>query len=277
MAGTILFGVDVESLGDNSLGYARSGTEMYHELQVPVTYFLIGTVIEEHPEVWAELERDPLIFLEAHTYAHLLLKTVCRKEPPAHPNPGVGSYTVFRGGSLQEIEDDLAKCVDVFTQVIGRPPRGLTGPYGYWRGLQDRPDILEIVASSGFQFLRTFARDQWDGQPVPVQWAPFFYESQGYPDILECFVHDFQDDFLWSFFTQPGPEDRYIDRLKLTTDKVVAQDLVWSAASHDHGCGTPEGFEKKASWIREWITYAKERGVRFMSYQDFYDEKLSER
>lgn len=274
MNGTIVFGVDVESPGEQSLGYATYGAELYHELDIPVTYFLTGKVIESHPDVWCSLEGNPLIHLEAHTYNHILLKTICLKVPPGMEIHNSKDYFLKKGATLEEIQSDLSRCVQVFRDVIGRPPRGLTGPWGYYRGLQDRPDILDIVAANGFKFLRTFLRDQWDGQPVPLSWTPFFYSAQGHPDILECLVHGYQDDFCWHDFNPTRPRQDYLAYMKLVTNEVVKNGWIWSAASHDHGCGTREGFEKKASWIREWVNYAKGCGIRFLSYEQFYQECL---
>ncbi len=276
MHGTIMLGVDVESPHEHALGYATYGADLYHELDIPVTFFLTGKVIEAYPDTWRSLEDDPLIHLEAHTYNHLLLKTVCLKVPPGMEIHNSRDYFLKRGASLEEIESDLSQCVQVFRDVIGRPPRGLTGPWGYYRGLQDRPDILDIVASHGFKFLRTFLRDQWDGQPVPLTWTPFFYSPQGHPDILECLVHGYQDDFYWQAYNPSKSESDYPAHLKLLTNEIVKNGWIWSAASHDHGCATREGFGKKASWIREWVRYAKACGVRFLSYEQFYQESLRE-
>jgi len=273
MPGTVLLGIDVETANECSSEYAKHGLELFHQLGIPVTFFLTGQVIDLHPEVWAEAEKDELIHLEAHTYNHILLKTVCMKIPPGKEIHDSRDYFLREGASPEQIEEDLSRCVKSFTDVIGRPPVGLTGPWGYYRGLQDRPDLLKIVAQKGFKFVRMFARDEWDGQPVPLKWQPFFYAPQGCPDILECMIHDYQDEFYWDIFTSPRSRRDYIGHLKLLTDIVVMSDCVWSAASHDHRCDTKEGFEQRTNCLKEWIKYAKDCGVRFLSYQEYYDEK----
>ena len=277
MAGTIILGVDVESASAASRGYAEYGTEMFHALGVPVTYYLTGQVLEMHPKVFAALENDDLVDLQCHTYDHLLLKTVFMDLPEGIKGHDDKRHFMARGATLEQIDADLGRCVGLFEEVLGRKPRGFTGPWGYYRGLQDRPDILEIVHRHGLRHLRTFARDERDCQPVPVEWQPFFYETQGFGDVLELFVHDYQDDFYWQMFARPKPGDTYEQHLRSVARRVADADLVWSADSHDHGCETREGFEKKGRWLRDFIAYAKDIGVRFVSAEAFYSEALAAR
>jgi hypothetical protein len=100
---------------------------------------------------------------------------------------------------------------------------------------------------------------------VPLDWKPFWYEPQGFPDILELYIHDYQDDFYWEMFANPSPGETYQDHLRRVAECVAEEDLVWSVASHDHGCATQEGFWKKGTWISEFVRYAKGLGIRFLS------------
>lgn len=277
MSGTILLGIDVESASEASRGYAKYGAELFHGLGVPVTFYLTGRTLAKYPGEFAALAADDLIDLQCHTYDHLLLKTVFMQLPPGVKGHDDNPYYLQRGATLQQIEEDLARCVPLFEDVLGRRPRGLTGPWGYYRGLQDRPDILEIVYAHGFRHLRTFARDERDCQPVPLAWQPFFYAPQGFPDALELLVQDYQDDFYWEMFARPGPGERYEDHLREVARRVADEDLVWSVASHDHGCDTREGFARKGRWLREFVSYAKDIGIRFMSAEAYYEEAVAAR
>lgn len=272
MPGTILLGIDVESASEASRGYAQYGVEMFHALGAPVTFYLTGRTLEKYPEEFAALEADELVDLQCHTYDHLLLKTVFMDLPEGIRGHNDSRHFLVRGGSLEQIDEDLSRCERLFADILGRQPRGLTGPWGYYRGLQDRPDILEIVHRHGFRHLRTFARDARDCQPVPLEWQPFFYEPQGYPDILELCVQDYQDDFYWRMFALPGPDDTYEQHLRRVTRRVADEDLVWSACSHDHGCDTREGFGHKGRWLRDFIAYARDTGIRFLSADRYYEQ-----
>ena len=274
MPGTILLGIDVETASEHAEGYVRYGRKLYHELNIPVTWYVTGATLQKYPQQFSEIEDDPLVELQSHTFGHTLLKTVFMDLPAGISAHGKSDWYLKAGGSLDQIEEDLKQCERVFLQVLGRKPIGLTGPWGYYRGLQDRPDILEVIHTHGYRYLRTFARDARDCQPVPLDWQPFWYEAQGFADILELCVHDYQDDFYWKAFARPRPNQTYAEHLKQVADRVAKEDLIWSAASHDHGCATQEGFWQKGAWIEDFVRYAKGLGIRFLSGSMVYEEQL---
>ena len=277
MPGTILFGIDVESANKHSVGFAQHAGELFRDLDVPVTWYLTGKTLEAFPDTFFPFEADESIELQAHTYDHLLLKTVLIRVPEGKVIHGSTDWFMQRGASVGEVDADLERCQQVFLDVLGRKASALTGPWGYYRGLGDRPDLLEIVHRHGLRALRTFARNEDDGQPVPLEWQPYFYEPRGFPDILECLVHDYQDDFYFEAFARPECTESYADHLKGVARKVADRDLVWSLCSHDHGCATAEGFAPKAAWYRAIVEYAQGLGIRFMSVSDFYEEMVAKR
>jgi len=276
MAGTILFGIDVESASESTVGFVRYGLPLFESLQVPVTWYVTGKTLEKYPDLFREADRHPLIDLQAHTYNHVLLKTIWLKVPPGKEIHGSRDYFVKRGEPPDVVNADLAKCQGVFEEVLGRRALGLTTPWGYYRGLGDRPDLLEIVWNHGFRFLRSFARNETDGQPVLLDWQPFSYACHGYADMVELLLHDYQDDFYWEAFSDHGPHETYADHMMGMVDKVVEENLVWSAASHDHGTATEEGFKKKGDWYRAFLSYGLEKGVRFLTGAQFYREFLAQ-
>jgi len=275
MPGTIVFGIDVETASEDAVGFAKYGAALFRDLGAAVTWYLTGKTLERHADVFRPFEQDDLIELQGHTYDHVLLKTVLMRIPPGLRIHGSTGWHLQRGAAPAQVDEDLAKCQRVFREVLGRPATALTGPWGYYRGLGDRPDLLEIVRRHGFRILRTFARNAEDGQPVPLEWQPFFYDVQGFPEILECMVHDYQDDFYWRAFVQPGKGQTYFDHLKAVARKVAEEDLTWSLCSHDHGCATKEGFEKKGRWFRSLIEYARGLNIRFLSISEYYKEMYS--
>jgi len=253
---------------------ARWGAELFSELEVPVTWYVTGKTLEKYPEAFQEAAQCPQIDLQSHTYSHILLKTVLLQVPPGREIHGATDWYLRRGGSLEEIEADLAKCQGIFREVLGAPATALTGPWNYYRGLGDRPDLLEIVDRLGFRALRTFGRDEHDGQPVPLAWQPFFYRVQGFPHLLEIMIHDYQDDFSWEAFAAPKPGETYLEHLKSVADQVAREDLVWSMASHDHGCATLQACEERKGWWRGILRYCRELGFRFLTVSQFYQERI---
>lgn len=275
MPGTILFGIDVETASDHTVGFIKYGVPFFEGLEVPVTWYVTGKTLEKYPDLFREVDGHPLIDLQAHTYGHILFKTVWMKIPPGKTIHGSKDHFVNRGESPETIDADLRRCQGVFQEVLGRRALGLTTPWAYYRGLGDRPDLLEIVYNHGFRFLRSFGRNEIDGQPVSLEWQPFAYAFHGYHDMAELLIHDYQDDFYWEMFTNPGPGETYGDHMMEVVDRVVENDLVLSTASHDHGTATEEGFRKKSDWYRAFLEYAKRKGVRFVTGSQFYRELVS--
>jgi len=276
MPGTVLLGIDVETADENAAGFVDRALPLVDRLDIPVTWYVTGRTLERWPDRFRRAEAHPLVDVQSHTYSHLLLKTIVTRFPPHAAEAFGAPFQMVRGASIEEIDADLDRAQQAFDHVLGRRAEALTGPWCYYRGLGDRPDLLEVVHGHGFRVLRTFGRNEADSQPVPLEWQPFAYAVQGFPDVLEILIHDYQDDYLWEQFAARQPGERYIDHLRSVADAVAARGLVWSLASHDHGCASDDGFERKASWIREIVPYARSLGLRFMTARQYAEECASQ-
>lgn len=264
---TLLIGYDVERVGEPDLtrAFVKQARRLHEELAAPCTLFLVGQVVEERADDLAPFVGHPLFDLQQHTYSHMLLKTVCMDDGD--------KITIVRGGTLEKIDEEIGRTSAILKERLGIECTGLTGPWCYYRGLMDRPDILEIVARHGLRFLRTFGRNEKDFQPVPFEWQPFFYEPQGFPDILECMVHGWQDvhwKMLWGYDNLDG----YLAHLRECVDAIAESDLVFSYATHDWSSIRDD---PEMTVIRGFIEYAQSRGMRLLSYADFYRERLAQR
>ncbi len=275
MPGTILVGVDVESANQNSATYARHGVEFLEQEGIPATWYVTGQSLERYPDAFRQADRSGAVDIQSHTYSHLLLKTVLIEVPPGCTIHGKTDWFIKPGATVEQVDADLGRAQKVFEDVLGRRAIGLTGPWGYYRGLGDRLDLLEIVHRHGFRFLRTFARNERDGQPVPMVWQPYFYRAQDLPDVLELFIHDYQDDFYYIAFNSLPDASTYGEHLHRMAEHVAANNFVWSLATHDHSCDTPEDFRTKTSWLRDLVRYAKGLGIRFLTGSQYYAERLA--
>lgn len=276
MPGTILIGVDVETASENSKTYTERGAELFAREGVPATWYVTGQTLEKYPDEFVRVEKQAKhIDLQSHTYEHMLLKTVLIEVPPGRTIHGKTDWVLVQGGSNEAIDQSLGKCQQLFRDILGRPALGLTGPWGYYRGLSDRPDLLDIVHRHGFRFLRTWARNEKDGQPVPLERQPFFYNVQGFSDILEMFVHDYQDDFYFIEFNGLKDASTYPVHLRKMCDRVAAKNLVWSLATHDHSCQTASDFAAKTAWLVELMRYAKSLGIRFLTGSTYHAERAA--
>jgi peptidoglycan/xylan/chitin deacetylase (PgdA/CDA1 family) len=281
MQGRLIFGIDVETACDDAKGFAEYGAQLFNELECPVTWYLTGKTLEMFPEefkaVDSGIERSGFIDIQAHTYGHVLFKTVLIKIPEGKTIHGKTDWYINEASPIEVVDEDLRRCQKVFEDVLGRRAIGLTTPWGYYRGLADRPDLLRIVDKHGFKVIRSFARDANDCNPVPFEWKPFFHDVQGFPHILDTMIHGYQDDYYWEYFGDHNVDKCYADYLKKVADRVARENLTWSMASHDHHCATREGFDKKGSWFREIINYAKGLGIEFQTVTDFYNEMCASR
>ncbi len=277
MPGTILLGVDVEMANESSANYAQLGLDFLQQESIPATWYVTGQSLQRYPKPFADADRSGLVDIQSHTYSHLLLKTVLIEVPPGCTIHGKKDWYMQPGGTVEQIDADLDRCQKVFQDILGRRALGLTCPWCYYRGLGDRPDLLDIVHKHGFRFLRSFGRNEKDGQPVPMVWQPFFYRAQNFPDVLELFAHDYQDDFYYIAFNNLLDAGTYPEHLRRMAEHVVANNFVWSLATHDHSCDTPEGFAQKTSWLRDLVRYAKGLGIRFLTGSQYYAQRLATR
>lgn len=266
--GTLLIGYDVESSGDPSTvrRFLEKAGKVHSDLSAPCTFFLVGKVVEGNWQELAELRQSWDLFnYEQHTYSHMLLKTVCIDDGE--------KITLVKGGSPEEIEREISRTNQILSERLGVQCWGLTGPWGYYRGLCDRPDLLEILNRNGIRFLRTYARDERDFQPVSFEIQPFWYRPQGFPDMLELGIHGWQDVY-WRSINGWENTKGYLDLLKDTVDMVARRGLVWSYGSHDWSSikADPE-----MSVMRGFIEYAKDSGLRTLNYRSFYLEAMKAR
>jgi peptidoglycan/xylan/chitin deacetylase (PgdA/CDA1 family) len=272
MSGTMLVGYDIESASECTGGFLQGARALHRELNIPWAIFITGQTMEKRRQDLEALINDPLVTPAQHTYSHILLKTVYMQPGGGQPN------SLIVGASLEKIEDEINRTQELFQGIYGKTCRGLTGPWNYYRGLCDRPDILKILDQAGLRWLRCYGRDARDCQPVSHDLKPFFYADQGFPDMLECFLHGYQDDFYWKLFDDRSHGPNYEDYLAWAADYVAEHDLVWSLDAHDHGTPTAEVFHKtKGAWLRAFFEKALARGLRFRSYEEYYQERFAQR
>jgi len=264
---TLLIGYDVETQDPNSVAtkeFLKIAPKLHQELNAPCTFFVCGRTLENNIEAMQDVKAEygELIDFQQHTYSHVLLKTVFRENE--------GGKTIFRGGTLEQIKDEVGKATALLKEHLEVDCIGITGPYGYYRGLADRPDILEILHDLGIRFTRTFARNEHDWQPVAFEIQPFWYEAQGFGDILEFPVQGWQDCIKRGEIGWDNREG-YLDYVKKSLDYIAENDLVWGYAQHDWSSIRED---PDMSITRGMIEYAQKLGVQLKSYLEFYQEHL---
>jgi len=259
---TFLIGYDVEHRDPQiTRHFLETARRVHEDLEIPCSLFIVGRTLRQSPEAFAALVDHPLFDLQQHTETHTLLKSVYQENE--------AGITVYRGGSFEEVRADVANAQRTFEELLGFRPIGLTGPYNYYRGLCDRPDLVQMVHDEGIRFLRTWGRNERDWQPTPF-FNPFSLAPLGFPDVWEYGIHGWQDCILrqelgWANL------DGYVGRLCADIDRVVANDGVFSYCQHDWSSVRAD---PEMSVTRQILSYVKDRGMRCVSYASDYAERI---
>ena len=272
MNGTMVFGYDIETASENTVGFLEGATEMHEKHGVPWTIYLTGQTVEQCTDAIRKCMQSPLVTVAQHTYSHVLLKSVYMTPGDGKPVHGAEPNFFKEGGSLDQIREEISKAQGIIKDLLQVDCRGLTGPWCYYRGLVDRPDILQILQDNGIRWIRTNARDYRDCQPTPFTEQPFFYADQGFPEILELGVQGYQDDFYWERFDDRSHGETYQDYLFAMVDETAKNGWVWNLCSHDHRTPTKQEFWRERKWIADLIGRARDAGLRFASPPEIYNQ-----
>ena len=263
----MLIGYDVEHpFEDGTAPAFLDGMATVHrELEAPATLFASAWTLKLHAERFRSLATDPLFEVGSHLFGRERVKSLLETGPngvrllPAYP--------------LGKITASMAQGAVFFEEVLGKRPRGLTTPYGFPLGLADRPDLVSLFKSVGFDFVRSWGRNAQGWQPVAFERQPFWYELQGQPELLEIPMQGWQDS-LWR--DTHGWENLagYRAELDRSLDHIAEHNLVWSWVGHDWSClkSDPE-----LSLVRHLIEGAKRRGVKLATHGAFFDAAVKTR
>ena len=272
MSGTLLIGYDVERIpgrvpGEKWVGrpvpedatrvFLENAVRIHRETQVPATLFVVGRNIEKHlPQLEACLDSG-CFEIAQHTYEHYPLKTVAEESPENVYLPGL---------PFDRIEEQLARPVELLKKHLGVQCRGVTAPYCYYRGLADRPDILEIVDRLGMSYVRSYGRDCHDYFPLGWEVQPFWYSRQGFPELLEIPIQGWID-AQWRREHGWDNWPAYHDYLRSRIEELADSAWCWSLCQHDW---TSILEDPQLVWTRRLLEYAAER-VRVLTHHQFYE------
>ncbi|MDZ7618362.1 MAG: polysaccharide deacetylase family protein [Patescibacteria group bacterium] len=273
MPGTLLIGYDVERIpgrvpGEKWVGrpvpedatrvFLENAVRIHREAQVPATLFVVGRNIEKHlPQLEACLASG-WFEIAQHTHEHYPLKTVVEESP---------ENVYLQGLPFDRIEEQLARPVELLQKHLGVHCRGVTAPYCYYRGLSDRPDILEIIARLGMSYVRSYGRDCHDYFPLDWDVQPFWYARQGFPELLEIPIQGWID-AQWR--REHGWENwpAYHDYLRSRIDQLAGSEWCWSLCQHDW---TSILDDSRLDWTRRLLEYAAGR-VASCTHANYYEQ-----
>lgn len=264
---TLLFGYDVENQdgsSDVTRRFLTQATRVHESFEAPCTLFVVGKTMANNLDAFkVAAERTDLFDIQSHTWSHTLLKTVSQDKD--------GEFTVWRGGSMEKLREEVRLSVEFARAALGIEMKGICGPYCYYRGLSDRPDILEMLHENGIRFTRTWGRNAQDWQPVELSLQPFWYKPQGFGDMLEVPIHGWQDCIWRGDYAGWEATEKFCDYWKGCVDEIADTDNVLSLCSHDWSSLRED---PELTIISGLLEHAKKRGLRIMSYLSYYEEML---
>ena len=260
----LLIGYDVEHIQE-APKFLANALPLHKELDAPCTLFIVGRVLEANARSFEPLAQEALFDLAQHTYSHMLLKSVLTDDGKA--------LQLYRGGTPEQIDEEVGRANKLLLDILGVKCQGLCGPYCYYRGLADRPDLLDILAKHGIRYIRTYARDHRDYQPTPIDAQPFWYDLQGHPEMLECMGHGWHDVYLRDAFGWDNV-DAYVESVTSDLEYTLAHDFVYSLCVHDWSTILPDA---EMPVMRRIIGVARSLGMEIISFREYYERRLAER
>jgi peptidoglycan/xylan/chitin deacetylase (PgdA/CDA1 family) len=278
---TMLMGYDTEyhAIGEN---LARGGGESFygslpddtteagldiitaiHEaVGVTGTLFVCGRTLLQCLPAVRKAAANPLLDVQQHTYSHILFKDDTWKGG------------LFPQSPPEALRHELGATSALIKEHLGTDCIGLRTPHGYYLGLSDRPDRLQLLADTGIEYVTSWGRNSEHDNPAPFDIQPFWYEEQGFPDILELPFQHWSDAFWFEGYgIDRGAE--FLEVLKEGVDEIVDKDLVYGACFHEWAMIRYN--EAGTGWARGVMEYALEQGVEVMSYTDYYNQQLQQR
>ncbi len=235
--------------------------QLHREREFPFTLFVRGKLIEP---LQADFQRvrdlcGELVDFEQAAWDGRPLKTVCREN-----HRGV---KVVPAGDVEACMAGIARTMDAMDRVLGERPPGLAAPLGYYRGLSDRPDLLYRLHALGVRFVRSWTRNARDWSPVPFETQPFFYEPQGFAEMLEIPGQgEFAIEECEAGLRRNG--ERFLHHVQKDLDYVTAKKLTWSLVQHDW-CAMMDDPEMRIT--ASVLDHIRQRDIEPLTHRGLYE------
>ena len=262
---TVVIGYTVASTGGGDLTgqFLEQARAVHGEHEAPCTLYVTGDTVRTHRGELRALAADPLFDLQMTLTRPL--KTVCQVAE--------GQTTVWLGATLEQTEEEIRAAKGLLREQIGVECIGISDPLGCYRGLQDRPDVLEVLDAHGVRFCRTYARNATDWQPVDFSVEPFWYTHQGFAEILEFPAQGWRDAILRPIYGW-GELAGYREYVMADLEETARREgQVWSYWAHDWSAIKED---PSLSVIGDLVTQARRMGVELRTQEQAYQRLRDE-
>lgn len=280
--GIFIIGYDVESgtSGDHMINKREISSEkltnlfmeniagIHEKQQTPGTLFITGKKVEQDYDSFKPYINNKWLEFQQHTYDHFALKPVVVTK---NGKVNIQDFPTFK--TAKEIQVDIQKTNSIFKSQLGVECFGLSTPFAYFMGLADRPDILEVLQKEGIKYIRSFHLNKEVFElrdPLPFDYDPFFYESQGFPEMLDFCIKGYSD-VTWALRYGWKSAEGFVSYVKQSLHMIERTNSVWGLVVHDWSLYK---IDNKFKAIEEIIEYAKRMDIEILSFQDAYKKLI---
>src|SRR5262249_29208583 len=120
---------------------------LHEELAAPCTLFVCGRTLLQALDALEPLAASPLFDLQQHTYSHVVFRDV------RYQAEGAETEAVIAETPHVALRAELQFTSELIRKYLGRECIGVRTPFGYYRGLRGRPDLLDVGESTGKRFV----------------------------------------------------------------------------------------------------------------------------
>jgi hypothetical protein len=171
---------------------------VHEQFEFPVTFFIVGKLLEEEGAEYRALLGDiPMFEVASHTYSHRMLRDHAFCGPAVEPSE-----------RLLEIRQGK----DLIEQIFQRPCLGMRPGCGFAQGLRGDPWLVDAVAEAGYGYVSSLLWGPETTLPALLE-QPFNYVDEGRPELWELPSHGWHENVLkghdltdpWRLVAWPSP------------------------------------------------------------------------
>jgi len=271
---TILFAYDVESKNEQSKKFLVEINNYHTDINVPYTIFITGeTAIVCNKEL-ADISSNPLCCIGQHTNKHIPIKSLFTnpdRKQRYNFDAEFGESIFISGFGKNLVKRDIFDASEAIEKITGYKPTCFCAPYGFFNGLSESAEILEILREAGIYCITTDTRSPNGCNSATNKERPYFYGKQGFAEILEVPSCGYQDDLSYACFAGRFDYAEYIE------EKILKNTEVITVKTHDFYLGKEFSFEnEKKQFLDKIITCANKNYTKFSTYEKVYAEYFKE-
>ncbi|NLH15021.1 MAG: polysaccharide deacetylase family protein [Phycisphaerae bacterium] len=162
------------------LAACRKIVEVHKRMEMPATFFVLGSVLDANPAEFRKILDDPLFEIASHTWSHRMLRNnvFCGEAP-----------------SMEDRRIEIAKSKETIERVFERPCLGLRPGCGFDNALRGEPEVLKMIHEAGYRYVSSLLWGPDYSLPALLE-DPFDYSADGFPGLWELPGHGWHENLL---------------------------------------------------------------------------------